>query len=254
MNLFDTHAHFTGSEDEISQLLRRAREAGVTRVLAVGGSDELNKGVDDAFNLTAADASLYPKVYKAIGFDRDQINSDPSKLDFTGASAVGEIGLDYYYSLDTREAQLSLMGRELELSRELNLPVIIHTREADDDTLGILREIPSRGIIHSFTGNPTFCKKLLDLGYYISLSGIVTFRAADNVRETAKVIPLDRILIETDTPYLAPVPKRGQPNEPAFVMHTAKFLAELLGVDLMEFISITTANALEILATSELSR
>lgn len=254
MNLFDTHAHFTGSEDEISQLLRRAREAGVTRVLAVGGSDELNKGVDDAFNLTAADASLYPKVYKAIGFDRDQINSDPSKLDFTGASAVGEIGLDYYYSLDTREAQLSLMGRELELSRALNLPVIIHTREADDDTLGILREIPSRGIIHSFTGNPTFCKKLLDLGYYISLSGIVTFRAADNVRETAKVIPLDRILIETDTPYLAPVPKRGQPNEPAFVMHTAKFLAELLGVDLMEFISITTANALEILASSELSR
>lgn len=254
MNLFDTHAHFTGSEEEISQLLRRAREAGVTRVLAVGGSDELNKGVDDAFNLAAADASLYPKVYKAIGFDRDQIDSDPSKLDFTGASAVGEIGLDYYYSLDTREAQLSLMGRELELSRELNLPVIIHTREADDDTLGILREIPSRGIIHSFTGNPTFCKKLLDLGYYISLSGIVTFRAADNVRETAKVIPLDRILIETDTPYLAPVPKRGQPNEPAFVMHTAKFLAELLGVDLMEFISLTTANALEILASSELSR
>lgn len=254
MNLFDTHAHFTGSEEEISQLLRRAREAGVTRVLAVGGSDELNKGVNDAFNLTAADASLYPKVYKAIGFDRDQIDCDPSKLDFTGASAVGEIGLDYYYSLDTREAQLSLMGRELELSRELNLPVIIHTREADDDTLGILREIPSRGIIHSFTGNPTFCKKLLDLGYYISLSGIVTFRAADNVRETAKVIPLDRILIETDTPYLAPVPKRGQPNEPAFVMHTAKFLAELLGVDLMEFISITTANALEILASSELSR
>lgn len=254
MNLFDTHAHFTGSEDEISQLLRRAREAGVTRVLAVGGSDELNKGVDDAFNLTVADASLYPKVYKAIGFDRDQIDCDPSKLDFTGASAVGEIGLDYYYSLDTREAQLSLMGRELELSRALNLPVIIHTREADDDTLGILREIPSRGIIHSFTGNPTFCKKLLDLGYYISLSGIVTFRAADNVRETAKVIPLDRILIETDTPYLAPVPKRGQLNEPAFVMHTAKFLAELLGVDLMEFISITTANALEILASSELSR
>lgn len=254
MNLFDTHAHFTGSEDEISQLLRRAREAGVTRVLAVGGSDELNKGVDDAFNLTAADASLYPKVYKAIGFDRDQINFDPSTLDFTGASAVGEIGLDYYYSLDTREAQLSLMGRELELSRALNLPVIIHTREADDDTLGILREIPSRGIIHSFTGNPTFCKKLLDLGYYISLSGIVTFRAADNVRETAKVIPLDRILIETDTPYLAPVPKRGQPNEPAFVMHTAKFLAEFRGIDLSEFVSLTTANALEILASSELSR
>ena len=251
MNLFDTHAHFTGSEEEISQLLRRAREAGVTRVLAVGGSDELNKGVDDAFNLVTINASLCPKVYKAIGFDRDQINRDPTKLDFTSASAVGEIGLDYYYSLDTREAQLSLMGRELELSRELNLPVIIHTREADDDTLGILREIPSRGIIHSFTGSVGFCKKLLDLGYYISLSGIVTFRAADNVREMSKVIPLDRILVETDTPYLAPVPMRGQRNEPAFVMYTAKFLADFLHIDFERLTVQTTLNAFKVLNVRE---
>lgn len=248
MNLFDTHAHFTGGGEDISLLLTRAREAGVTRVLAVGGSDELNKGADDAFRLSKADGSSYPEVFKAVGLDRDQIGLNPSSLDFTGANAVGEIGLDYHYSAETREAQMELMGRQMELSRTFDLPVVIHTREADEDTLSILREVPARGIIHSFTGEPGFCKKLLDLGYYISLSGIVTFRAADNVRETAKVIPLDRLLIETDTPYLAPVPKRGQPNEPAFVVHTARFLAEFLGVDFENLAEITTANAIEALS------
>lgn len=248
MNLFDTHAHFTGGGEDISLLLTRAREAGVTRVLAVGGSDELNKGADDAFRLSKADGSSYPEVFKAVGLDRDQIGLNPSSLDFTGANAVGEIGLDYHYSAETREAQMELMAQQLELADKLDLPVVIHTREADEDTLSLLRETPTRGIIHSFTGEPGFCKKLLDLGYYISLSGIVTFRAADNVRETAKVIPLDRLLIETDTPYLAPVPKRGQPNEPAFVVHTARFLAEFLGVDFENLAEITTANAIEALS------
>jgi TatD DNase family protein len=250
MNLFDTHAHFTGGEENISPLLARAREAGVARILAVGGSDELNKGADDAFRVSKAGGSLYPEVFKAVGLDRDQIGLNPSSLDFTGASAVGEIGLDYHYSADTREAQMELMAQQLELSKNLDLPVVIHTREADDDTLSLLRGIPTRGIIHSFTGEPGFCKKLLDLGYYISLSGIVTFRAADNVRETARVIPLDRLLVETDTPYLAPVPKRGQPNEPAFVAHTARFLADFLGVDFEVFISQTTSNALNVLRLS----
>lgn len=248
MNLFDTHAHFTGGENGISSLLRRAHEAGVTRILAVGGSDELNKGVADAFRLSASDGSLYPEIYRAVGFDRDQTGRDPAELDFTGASAVGEIGLDYHYSAETRDAQLELMARQLELSRSLDLPVVIHTRDADEDTLAVLREIPSRGVIHSFTGAPVFCEKLLDLGYYISLSGIVTFRAADNVRETAKVVPLDRLLVETDTPYLAPVPKRGQPNEPAFVEHTARFLSEFLSVDFEKFAETTTLNALDVFA------
>ena len=250
MNLFDTHAHFTGGEEDISPLLARAREAGVARILAVGGSEELNKGADDAFRLSKSCGSSYPEVFKAVGLDRDQIGLNPSSLDFTGADAIGEIGLDYHYSAETREAQMELMARQLELSEKLDLPVVIHTREADEDTLSLLREIPTRGIIHSFTGEPQFCKKLLDLGYYISLSGIVTFRAAENVRETARVIPLDRLLVETDTPYLAPVPKRGQPNEPAFVAHTARFLADFLGVDFEVFISQTTSNALNVLRLS----
>ena len=125
---------------------------------------------------------------------------------------------------------------------------MIHTREADDDTLGLLREIPSKGVIHCFTGNPSFCRALLDLGFFISISGIVTFRAADNVRESALVVPDDRLLIETDSPFLAPVPMRGNPNEPAFLAHTAKFLAELRKTPLDDFAALTTANALRLLA------
>ena len=139
------------------------------------------------------------------------------------------------------------MGDQLEAARALGLPVVIHTRDADDDTLGLLREIPSKGIIHCFTGSPAFCRKLLDLGFMISISGIVTFRAADNVRESALVVPDDRILIETDTPFLAPVPLRGNANEPAFVVHTAKFLAELRETRFEDFAAITTRNAMRIL-------
>jgi TatD DNase family protein len=127
------------------------------------------------------------------------------------------------------------------------LPVVIHTRDADDDTLGILREIPSKGIIHCFTSTPSFCRALLDLGFYISISGIVTFRAAENVRESVRIVPDDRLLIETDSPFLAPVPMRGNPNEPAFLVHTARFLADLRGMPLEDFAALTTRNALSIL-------
>jgi TatD DNase family protein len=139
------------------------------------------------------------------------------------------------------------MARQQELARKLGLPVVIHTRDADDDTLGLLREIPSCGIIHCFTGSPKFCRELLDLGFFISISGIVTFRAADNVRESALVVPDDRLLVETDSPFLAPVPMRGQENEPAFVAHTAKFLANLRGVTFERLAETTTANALRLL-------
>lgn len=237
MELFDTHAHFEQrTADEIAAVLARARDAGVTRVMAVGGSAELNRGALDA-----------PTLYKALGWDRDQAGKDLPPLDYTGIAAVGEIGLDYHYSPETRAAQIDLFARQLELATALDRPVVIHTRDADDDTLGVLREIRARGIIHSFTGSPAFGRALLDLGFFISLSGIVTFRAADNVRETARIIPDDRLLIETDTPFLAPVPKRGQANEPAFVAHTARFLAELRQTTLEKLAAVTTRNACALL-------
>ena len=138
---------------------------------------------------------------------------------------------------------MKLFAAQLEEARRENLPVVIHTREAAEDTLALLREIPTRGIIHCFTGGPEEAKAYLDLGLYVSMSGIVTFRAANNVRESALVIPDDRILIETDSPFLAPVPMRGNPNEPAYIRHTCEFLAKLRGKDPEDFAELTFANA-----------
>lgn len=236
MELFDTHAHFTGSKDEIAATIERARLAGVTRIMAVGGSKELNEG-----------ALLAATPYKALGYDREQIEGENPPLDYTNIAAVGEIGLDYYYSFDTREKQLKVFCEELEKARELDKSVVIHTRGADEDTLSCLKEIPSKGIIHCFTGEPDFAKKLLDLGFYISISGIVTFKAADNVRESALVVPDDRLLIETDAPYLAPVPMRGKTNESSFLVHTAKFLALLRKTPLEDFAALTFFNSIKVL-------
>ena len=243
MEIFDTHAHFEGTPEETRASLARAASAGVTRLTAVGGGDALNRGV-----LTAASAAAPGQtVWRAIGWDRDQCGRGLPDLDYAGIDAVGEIGLDYHYDPEGRAAQRELFARQLERARELGLPVIIHTREADDDTLGLLREIPSKGIIHCFTGNPTFCRALLDLGFYVSISGIVTFRAADNVRESALVVPDDRLLVETDSPFLAPVPMRGNPNEPAFIVHTVKFLAALRKTSADALAALTTANAITVL-------
>ena len=245
MRLYDTHCHFeTASPVEIAAILSRARAAGVEAVMAVGGSPALNAAAELAAEVAASGEGM-PKVCFATGFDRDQVNvslclcvnsEHPPR-------AVGEIGLDYHYSPETREAQRKLFGSQLEEAAKRGLPVIIHTREADDDTLALLREVPSRGVIHCYTGTPEAAKAFLDLGFYISFSGIVTFRLADNVRAAAAVVPDDRILIETDSPFLAPVPLRGKVNEPAFVRHTCEFLAARRGMAADDFAALTFANA-----------
>ena len=276
MRLYDTHCHFeAANRDEIRAILARARAAGVEKLMAVGGSEELNASAALAAEIAAEDAEGMPAVGVALGFDRDQVglttqlqasafapngamaDKPSSKLQApstkhqapttnpptTSPRAIGEIGLDYHYSPETRDAQRKLFGAQLEEARRRGLPVVIHTREADDDTLALLREIPSRGIIHCYTGTPEAARQFLDLGFYISFSGIVTFRLADNVRAAAAVVPDDRILIETDSPFLAPVPLRGSRNEPAFVRHTCEFLAALRGVAPDDFAALTFANA-----------
>ncbi|MBR3086474.1 MAG: TatD family hydrolase [Kiritimatiellae bacterium] len=243
MRLFDSHCHFTSCRrEEIAPLLERAREAGVAKILAVGGSAELDAAALAAAGVAEGDPAL-PEVVVACGRDRDQIGAAPCAVETRRLSAWGEIGLDYFYSPGTRRAQLGHFLAQLEHASEAGLPVIIHTREADDDTLGALREVPSRGIIHCFTGSPAYCRKLLDLGFFVSISGIVTFRNADNVRESALVIPDDRLLIETDSPFLAPVPMRGRANEPAFVAHTLRFLANIRGTAEDRLAEMTFSNA-----------
>ena len=252
LELFDTHCHFERADaEEIAAILKRAKAAGVKKLMAVGGSPVLNEAAALAVKVAAdpALAAECPRVLCALGYDRDQISTShlpPTSSFRTFApplAAIGEIGLDYHYSPETREAQLRLFGEQLEEARRCGLPVVIHTREAAEDTLALLREIPSRGIIHCFTGSPEEAKAYLDLGFYISISGIVTFRAADNVRTSALVVPDDRILIETDAPFLAPVPMRGNRNEPAFIRHTCEFLAELRGQAAEDFAILTFRNA-----------
>ena len=257
MRLFDTHCHFESADaDEIAATLSRAKAAGVEKVMAVGGSPALNAAALAAAGLGRGQGAEArgqrdecPTVLCAVGFDRDQIHQSnnqtikQSNNQTLSPSAWGEIGLDYHYSPETRKAQMELFAAQLEEARRRDLPVIIHTREAADDTIALLKEIPSRGVIHCFTGSPGEARAYLDLGFSISISGIVTFKAADNVRETALVVPDDRILIETDAPFLAPVPMRGKPNEPAFVKYTCEFLAKLRGMAPDDFAELTFANA-----------
>ena len=259
MRLFDTHCHFeTADAGEIAAILSRAKAAGVEKVMAVGGSPALNAAAIAAATLENVKCKMengelrsLPDVVYSIGYDRDQAGA--AKVDTSAIfhfqfsifnfSAIGEIGLDYHYSPGTRKEQMALFAAQLDEARRRNLPVIIHTREAADDTIALLREIPSRGVIHCFTGRPDEAKAYLNLGFYISISGIVTFKAAENVRESALVVPDDRIMIETDAPFLAPVPMRGQENEPAFVKYTCEFLAKLRGMAPDDFAELTFANA-----------
>lgn len=252
MDIYDTHAHFSENRDKTAATLARARAAGVARLMAVGGSPELNRAALLAQAL-APDATRL-----ALGADRDQAGDAAANEASVAAvralhadhpcAAVGEIGLDFHYSPDNVRDQCDLFARQLALADTLSLPVVIHTREADDATRGVLDEVPwhsdaPRGVIHCFTGSPAFARQLLDRNFFISISGIVTFRAADNVRESARVVPDDRLLVETDAPFLAPVPMRGNENEPAFIAHTVKFLAALRGVPAEELAARTFANA-----------
>jgi TatD DNase family protein len=265
MQFFDTHAHFSrlGGDYSLESQIDRARANGISRIVAVGGSCELNKAAVDA-------ATAYPDTIRAaLGFDRDQASdlAEPEelkdaldRLDLAlknlpargiGICAVGEIGLDYHYSPETSQQQVTLFQAQLAFANEKGLPVIVHSRKADADTLTALashaeawRGNPERiGVLHCFTGSAEFASQLLELGYYISFSGIVTFLNAAPLREVASGIPEDRILIETDSPYLAPAPMRGNRNEPAFTKHVAERLAEVRGVDVETIAQLTSSNA-----------
>jgi len=250
---FDTHAHLDDfSESQaLSDVLDRARRAGVTKVLAIGADAEANRSA-------VAVARQFPaEVRAAVGYDRDQATGKPSideltaLLDAPEVVALGEIGLDYHYHRDTAAAQQVLFRKMLELAAGRRLPVVVHSREADEDTLGALREHAGAwkgdadriGVLHSFTGGIDFAKRLLDLGFHISFSGIVTFRNAGGLVEVARMVPDSRLLIETDTPYLAPVPHRGRPNEPAYVVHVAEALAKIRNDTPARIAHITAANA-----------
>jgi TatD DNase family protein len=237
----DSHCHLTMSDAEST--LTRAREAGV-RGFVVPGTK-----LDDAPQ-TVAVAQKHADVWAAVGFHpheaKDCDDSAFAEIERLAAEprvvAIGECGLDYHYMHSPRETQIAVFERHLDLAKRMDKPIIVHNRESTEDMVAILSASGARGILHSFTESEEVARKFIDAGYYISFSGIVTFRSAEALRACAKALPHDRVLIETDTPFLAPVPYRGKDNEPAFVIKVAELLATLWGIPVAEVAARTTAN------------
>lgn len=249
----DSHAHIDGPEFDAdrSDVLRRAREANVITILNIGTGDPHSGALERAVAL----ASKNERVYAAVGTHPhdarlyDQAAEEKIKElinENSAAIAWGEIGLDFHYDNSPRDIQVEVFRRQLRAARELNVPVIVHTREAESETVDTLRAewfgsgLP--GIMHCFSGSQWLGHKAIELGMLISFSGILTFKKADDLRSIARRVPLDRLLIETDCPYLTPVPHRGKRNEPAYVVEVARCLAELRGIGLEEMGKITSEN------------
>ncbi|HEY1533010.1 MAG TPA: TatD family hydrolase [Polyangiaceae bacterium] len=247
MTWFDSHCHLDTEHnpDGPDAALARAREAGVSSFLCVGvgGMEQTQQAL--------AVAERHPDVFASAGVHPHDAARDGG-LDFEPfwthprLLAVGEVGLDYHYDHSPREAQAEVFRRYIALARRVHKPLIIHTRSAAEDTLQILEGEGARdagGVIHCFSEDIAFAKRALDLGFYLSFSGIVTFKTARAIQEVAAWAPADRLLVETDSPYLAPVPLRGKRCEPAFVVHTGAYVAKLRGVEPAHLAALTTDNA-----------
>ena len=287
---YDTHAHLDdfAAVGTLDAVLSRAAAAGVTRVCAMGGSPDANR-------LAVRLATDRPEtLVAAVGYDRDLAAASPDLAELRDLAqapavrAIGEIGLDYFYDPDGAAAQRALFDKMLALALDLRLPVCVHSRDADSDTLAALRDFsnhwkkifqslektpeifqpleknfpiigkkfsnhwktfPPPGILHCYTRGPEMAEELLDLGFYISFSGILSFNNAGPLREVASRIPIDRLLVETDSPYLAPKPYRGKTCEPMYTARTGEVLAEARGVDPAAIAAATTANAFRVFRT-----
>ena len=247
--LVDAHCHLTGAPPEgpsPESLLARARQAGVDGCVAVGTDLEDSRAVLAlARRCEGVQASLGVHPHEARAWDPAAGEALAALLGAPEVRFVGETGLDWHYDLSPREAQERAFRAQIRLARVVGKPLMIHTRAAPEATLRILEEEGASevgGIIHCFSEDRAFAARALDLGFYLSFSGIVTFKKAEAVREVAAWAPLDRILLETDAPYLAPVPHRGRPNEPAFLPHTAEAVAALRGMSLADLAAKTTRN------------
>ncbi len=259
MFLVDSHCHldFKDFEGELDNVVGRARDAGVGAMVTI--CTHLSR-----FDRVRAIAERYDNIWCSAGVHPHEADGEGEAATVEALVAlaadplvvgIGETGLDYYYEHSSRERQLASFRNHIIAARETGLPLIVHTRDADKETVEILTEEyakgPFTGLIHCFSTSSYMAEKAMEIGFYISLSGIITFKAAEELRETVRALPLDRLLVETDAPYLAPVPKRGKRNEPSFVAHTGAMLAELKQVGMDELARVTTDNFFRIFAKAE---
>jgi len=247
--LVDAHCHLTGSylaEDQVETTLERARTHGVTGFIAVGTDLEDSRVVLDLARRTpGVQASLGVHPHEAKDWSPEVEAALLELLKDPAVRFVGETGLDWHYDLSPRLEQEAAFRAQIRLAKSLRKPLMIHTRSAPEATLNVLEEEGAgavRGIIHCFSEDRAFAARALDLGFYLSFSGIATFKKAEAVRDVAAWAPADRILVETDAPFLAPVPYRGKPNEPGFVRFTAEAVAELRGISSLKLAELTTRN------------
>jgi TatD DNase family protein len=252
-SLIDSHCHldFPDFAEELDAVVERARVAGVERLVTI--STRVQRGAR-----LVEIAERFPNVYFTIGTHPHQAAEEP-ELDAAAMRSfaahpkcvgIGEAGLDYHYDYAPRELAAAVFRAQIAMARELELPLVIHARDADDDVAAILREEMAAGsfqaVLHCFTSSRALAETGLELGLYVSFSGVLTFKNSGELRAIARDVPLDRVLVETDAPFLAPVPHRGRRNEPAFVVETARVLAEAKGVDGSTIAAATRANTLRL--------
>jgi len=246
-SFIDTHCHLDILESTPEETIIEAKQAGVQRMVTIA--------VDGpSLDFVSSTVQEFPAVYGSVGFHPHdaskltksllhkirQLAEEQHKL-----IAIGEIGLDYHYMNSPAEIQQHAFRKQLQLAVEVNLPVILHSREAETDTLNILQEfpVPSHGVAHSFTSSIEMARTLVEMGWYLGMNGIVTFKNAEDLRKVVRWLPLDRLLLETDSPFLAPIPFRGKPNKPAHIPAIATFIAELREISLEELAQQTSENA-----------
>jgi len=249
VNLVDSHCHLDDEKFDADRdaTIERARRAGIERMMAIGTGDG-PPDLEAALHL----ARRYDFIYATIGVHpHDAAKATPETFgrlaELAGEAkvlAVGEIGLDYHYDFSPRDVQHRVFRQQLELAARTRKPIVIHTREAWDDTLALVRDhgLPFGGVMHCFTGSPKEAEEALNLGFHLSFGGILTFPKADDLREAAARTPEDRLLVETDSPYLAPIPHRGKRNEPAFLVEAVRRLAEVRATSPENIASLTTQN------------
>ncbi|MEG9490166.1 YchF/TatD family DNA exonuclease [Mannheimia indoligenes] len=248
--IIDSHCHLDSLDYDtryknIDEVIENAKARGVHHFLSVCttiGRFEVMKNLTAHRNDVSLSCGVHPLNVEDEPFDYDKLfefAQDPKVV------AIGETGLDYHYTPETKALQQSLFVQQIEIANKLNKPLIIHSRSARQDTMDILEQNNAEkcgGVLHCFTEDWTMAKRALDIGFYISISGIITFRNAEELRDVVRKVPLDRLLVETDSPYLAPIPYRGKPNQPAYVRETCEYVATLKGVSTEEFARITTKN------------